>query len=56
MFKIQLLFVRWDLSAFEPLLASEPILNMGLALFSACLRLLQLFFVWPEGLADNMLF
>jgi hypothetical protein len=56
MFEIQLLFVRWDSSTFETLLASEPILNIGLALFSACLRLLQLFFVLPEGLTDNMLF
>jgi hypothetical protein len=56
LFEIQLLFVRWDSSAFKVLSASESLLNMGLALFSACLRLNQLFFIHPETLANNMLF
>jgi hypothetical protein len=56
LFEIQLLFVRWDSSTFKLLSASESLLNMGLALFSACLHLLQLFFFRPETLADNILF
>jgi hypothetical protein len=56
LFEIQLLFVRWESSAFKPLSASESLLNMCLALFLACLCLLQLFFIRPETVADNMLF
>jgi hypothetical protein len=55
LFEIQLFFVRWDSFAFKPLSASVSILNIGLALFSACLHLLQLFFVYPETVADNLL-
>jgi hypothetical protein len=56
LFKTQLFFVRWDSTALKPLSASKFILNVGLALLSGSLRLLQLFFVCLETLADNMLF
>jgi hypothetical protein len=56
LFKTQLFFVRWDSTALKPLSASEFILNVGLALLSANLHLLQLFFIRPKTLANNMLF
>ena len=55
-FEMQLLSVRCNSSLpfssetilENPLSANESLLNMGLALFSACPRLFQLFFVRPE--------